>query len=1238
MKKKKGAFHFFFILLSILLIFSFIQASVSADPVVTPSVLEDINNNGYADVIVFVEAVLSPETQQLLEQQQFTTQTDHTALQEILKDQKIAIQKQQQNILRKMDVRSIDGTTQTAEDVSLDALESNNVDILLEEKYEYINAFSGVLTQDGYEILSHDTHVLAIYPNQELQLTLDTAIPFIRGTFPETVSLNGNMINGSGIGICVIDTGVDTTHPDLQGNIIDQYCYCSQGSGCCPNGLKEDSAAEDDNGHGTAVIGTIVSHNSAFSGIAPGAQIMVVKAFSSSGSATTGDVLSGINKCLERATADNIKIFSMSFGGTTYIGNCDSDALAAVTNALAAEGFFVAAASGNNGDSTKISTPACASNVTSVGAVYDNSSSAVDTVASFSDANNVLNILAPGVGICTAKAAKDGSSSTCFTAVSGGKYKSYSGTSFSAPIVAGAAAVLAQYKILESKIVLDPLTLRSYLTLYGQPVLDARNGITYPRLDLQNSLVHIDATAPSVQFAAETPANNTIAHWNVTVNVTVKDAVNEIVLCKFSSNGTNTTMVMAGSGRIVSCTSSFIPTESMKYVVYAMDANGNVGVSEERTLRTENHVPIIIASPQEGVIDINIPENQTFVLNATDADGDAIVYSWILDTALVSSDASYAFISSLFTIGIHTLSAIANDGFDNSSVSWNISVIMPTAPIATNVAVIPSVLTRMDNATCSYVYSDPNNDAENGTSIFWYMNGTLQENLSNQTTISDTLFHVSESWQCAVLPSDGNNTGNTFFSSAISVVNYAPVLSFANVTVNETEPVVLSITANDSEGDPLILTINDSRFTFVNEAYVFDTTLNSSSVFSVEITATDGYDTVYALAFITIIDAVDHDEDGIPDFSDADDDGDGIADDVDVVAGNATFVNLSSTIVLFDGKETQPNNSENLVIVSFVNGNKTLVEFPYNFSEHTLSLYNVEILNQSSTNGNIVVQNLNITTTKTVFISQTNASATGVCVLDAETASLSLMTSSCKGTAEYFVPCNGTATAGYSCTSIGGMYKIRGLHHSAVEQKCVDADGDGYGNGCTAGIDCDDSRAAVHPGAAEIADNGIDDNCDGVSATTPATPLEETLPKTVAAAGGGGGGGGPSFPEDTATEAVPESNKEDTSSKREKKTETTPPSASEQTTAETKAAPQGTTLPQKIFQLTGAAVSDLGNGEVTAKSGTLLGILIFVFVGLGIGSYVIRKSKKVDKPKKENKELREYFSDLGEGFKDFFRK
>ncbi len=1221
-----------------------LSAAFSMD--IDPRINDEIKNNGYADVIVFVETELPQETETLLQQQQFLPGQDTIALKKILREKKRAIAKQQQNVLRQMNVEELppDG-----EMLSSTVLEFENIDFVLDDKYSYINAFTGSLTREGYEKLLSDPNTIAIALNDDLKLSLDTAVPFVGNTFAKNTSINGSAINGSGIGICVIDTGVDTTHPDLSDAIIDQYCYCSQGKGCCPNKDVEDSSAEDDNGHGSAVIGTIASRDASYPGIAPGAHIMVVKAFSSSGSATTADVLLGINKCLEKAAAYNIKIFSFSFGGTTYDSPCDSDALASVANDLVNLGFFVSAASGNNGDATKISTPSCGSNVTSVGAVYDNSSTVPDTVASFSNANSILDILAPGVNICTTKAKKAGGS-TCYSSGRSGDYRSYSGTSFSAPLVAGAAALVAQFEQQEENIIIDPRTIASTLTSTGSPVVDSRNGITFPRLNIEHALQALDSTAPTITFIAPTPADNVpIDSAIATIAAEVTDDITSIASCLFSFNGTNITMNITGTGKNVTCTTDHTTTETIVYTVSAMDDQGNLRVTEEHTLRSANNAPFVTNITPEINMTLVIPQNQTFSVTATDRDADTLTFQWDIDGTLASSTNTYFFSSSFHSIGNHTITVAVSDNYTTVWQNWSVVVSAEQNPSATNITLSPLAVYRTMNLSCTYTFTDPNNDPENGTEILWIMNNVTQENYTNHSMISGYDLAVGSLWQCAVTPSDGLYHGETQLSNIVFVENYAPTLTVTRGDyVYETDPVVLTLLSSDQEEDPLTTTINDSRFILENTTYSMNTTLSSADTFSVLVTATDGYDIVSVTETIVILDAADSDADLIPDFKDSDDDNDGINDVEDRIKGNISTENMPHITVFVNGTDmmTMTTPIEGVLPVAFMLENQTLVEFSFNFTDNNLTLLGASLANQSANNGNIFIKNLSQVTNKTIYIPHINTLANTICIQDVAEPSLATISSGCNQTNETLLTCNGISSLGYTCTLSGAYYKVEGLQHSGVMEWCVDADGDTYGTGCISGADCNDASATVHPRATEISDNEIDEDCSGSDSVTT-SPVQETVEEPAAPAGAGGGGGGGDGPTtsentesadiasttETATAPSDEENSDSSSQESEKSQRTEASSLDEIITfsADARGVPEQVS---GFFSITGAAITDLKAGKITTASIALLIIFLFSILGIvAFASYVIRKIKN----NHTEFEFKDAFKDLYHGVKDLFR-
>ena len=123
----------------------------------------------------------------------------------------------------------------------------------------------------------------------------------------------GNL--GAGVVVAVLDSGVDTDHPDLADSLVGQECFLS-GGGCPGGGTRRSGpgAAEDDVGHGTHVAGIITSNGGVSDGpgVAPSAGILAMKIGNASGVATA-DWLAALDFILAHPQL-GVRVVNMSFG------------------------------------------------------------------------------------------------------------------------------------------------------------------------------------------------------------------------------------------------------------------------------------------------------------------------------------------------------------------------------------------------------------------------------------------------------------------------------------------------------------------------------------------------------------------------------------------------------------------------------------------------------------------------------------------------------------------------------------------------------------------------------------------------------------------------------------------------------------------------------------------------------------------------------------------------------------
>jgi serine protease AprX len=330
--------------------------------------------------------------------------------------------------------------------------------------------------------VSHLATVRSIYGNRTLTFNSDpyfdvTGVQRVSGDNEIRNANEGLPVTGRNITVAVLDTGLNALHPDLAGRVAQNVRLADLQS--VPAGfnypLPVGNISNSDlaSGHGTFVGGVIAASGGSsagrYGGVAPGARLLGLSA----GDANLVHVLSGFDYLLDRGASYNVRVVNCSFSANTIFD--PNDPVNVATKMLTDRGVNVVFSAGNSGPGNSTMNPyAMAPWVIGVGATDPNGRLAsYSSRGDFGDELQHPTLVAPGTNIVSLR------SLPTVTGVSGlpgadtqrltfGElpyYTTATGTSFSAPQVAGAIALM-----LEANSNLTPAEVKDILSRTATPM------------------------------------------------------------------------------------------------------------------------------------------------------------------------------------------------------------------------------------------------------------------------------------------------------------------------------------------------------------------------------------------------------------------------------------------------------------------------------------------------------------------------------------------------------------------------------------------------------------------------------------------------------------------------------------------------------------------------------------------------------------------------------------------------
>lgn len=455
-----------------------------------------------------------------------------------------------------------------------------------------------------------------------------------------------DLATGDGVIIAVLDTGVDSTHPDLAANMLPGW-----------NAYDNNSDSRDVYGHGTKVAGTAAAaanNGAGSSGVAWNARILPVRISMPDGRAYLSDMAKGIYWA-----ADNgARVANISYGGA------ESLTVQSAANYMRSKGGVVVMSAGNSGALNNFPP----SDAIVVASATDSN----DARASWSSYGPYVDVAAPGVSI--------------YTTTNGGGYAYVSGTSFSSPIVAAATALLFsinpdltpadidQILATTSEDLGDP----GFDQIFGNGRINAANAVNaaYTRLS-------VDRIAPVISIAS--PTGGTVS-GNVPVDVNYSDNKG-VVRVDLYINGRKAIEDTQPPFAFAWDTTT-VADGSYTLSAYAYDAAGNQGTSSAVKVTVKNTAadttaPVIsIASPTGGTVSGSVPVSVNF------SDNVAVVRTELhINGKKAMEDTGpgtgFAWNTTTVADGSYTLVAYAFDAVGNQGASSPVAVTVKNSDTTT---------------------------------------------------------------------------------------------------------------------------------------------------------------------------------------------------------------------------------------------------------------------------------------------------------------------------------------------------------------------------------------------------------------------------------------------------------------------------------------------------------------------------------------------------------------------------